>query len=227
MAFMDNRGAYDKTAAMWSQDGKLYQLEYARIASESGKASVALVLEGKTIVIGGEQYHDPLWVQPQKINEIDEDLYLVASGLSTDATMLLNQARIIAQNHKLIYGEKISVRSLSMRLGDIMARHTLAGGLRPFGCQLLIAGYYDVLDSANLYFIDNGGTFIEVRAYATGKGASKANDFLRKEYRSDMQLKEAVDFVIKTIQVATGKEDLTRDNVELRVIPTRLQSEIE
>lgn len=223
----DNRGAYDKTAAMWSPQGELNQLDYARIASQRGSSTVAVVLEGKTVVIGGEQYQDPLIVRPQKINEVDDDLYLVASGLSTDATILLNQARIIAQNHKLIYGEKISVRSLAMRLGDIMARHTLAGGLRPFGCSLLIAGYYDALDVANLYFVDNGGTFFETRAYASGKGAPKAIEFLRKEYRPNMSLKEAVDFVIETIKVATDKEELSRDNVELRVIPTRLQSEIE
>ncbi len=42
-----------------------------------------------------------------------------------------------------------------------------------------------------------------------------------------MTLKEAVDFVIKTIQVATDKEELSRENVELRVIPTRLQSEVD
>ena len=151
----DSRVAYDKSAAMWSPDGELVQLSYARKASEKGAAAVGLILDKSTILLAGETLFDPLVVKPDKIQEIDDKLFLVASGLSTDSNLLIGQARLVAQQHRLIYGEKISVRALAQRLGDLMARHTIQGGLRPFGTALLLAGFNPISNDAELFFVDN------------------------------------------------------------------------
>ncbi|MCK4848651.1 MAG: hypothetical protein KAT16_06490, partial [Candidatus Heimdallarchaeota archaeon] len=91
----DSRVAYDKSAAMWSPDGELVQLSYARKASEKGAAAVGLILDKSTILLAGETLFDPLVVKPDKIQEIDEKLFLVASGLSTDSNLLIGQARLV------------------------------------------------------------------------------------------------------------------------------------
>ena len=111
------------------------------------------ILDKKTILLAGETLFDPLVVRPDKIQEIDENLYAVASGLSTDSALLVGQSRLVAQQHRLIYGEKISVRALASRLGDLMARHTIQGGLRPFGTALILAGFSPVDKEAQLFFV--------------------------------------------------------------------------
>ena len=128
--------------------GELVQLSYARKASERGASAIGMILDKNTILLAGETLFDPLVVRPDKIQKIDEKLFIVASGLSTDSNLLIGQARLVAQNHRLIYGEKISVRALASRLGDLMARHTITGGLRPFGTALLLAGFNPVNNDA-------------------------------------------------------------------------------
>ena len=215
----DSRVAYDKSAAMWSPDGELVQLSYARKASEKGAAAVGLILDDSTILLAGETLFDPLVVKPDKIQEIDEKLFLVASGLSTDSNLLIGQARLVAQQHRLIYGEKISVRALSQRLGDLMARHTIQGGLRPFGTALLLAGFNPISNAAELFFVDNGGSYFAVNAYAAGSGNERIIDSLRKEYKLGMDVKPSKKLILEIMTSALNKKELLTENeLEIRIL---------
>ncbi len=215
----DSRIPYDKSAAIWSPDGELVQLSYARKASERGASAVGMILDEKTILLAGETLFDPLVVRPDKIQEIDVKLYLVASGLSTDSNLLIGQARLVAQQHRLIYGEKISVRSLAQRLGDLMARHTIQGGLRPFGTALLLAGFNPISNEAELFFVDNGGSFFAVNAYAAGSGNERVIEALRKEYKTGLSVDEAKKLVLEIVSSALGKkEPMTEEELEIRIL---------
>ncbi|MHA1542998.1 MAG: hypothetical protein ACTSQH_08475 [Candidatus Hodarchaeales archaeon] len=215
----DSRVAYDKSAAMWSPDGELVQLSYARKASEKGAAAVGLILDKSTILLAGETLFDPLVVKPDKIQEIDDKLFLVASGLSTDSNLLIGQARLVAQQHRLIYGEKISVRALSQRLGDLMARHTIQGGLRPFGTALLLAGFNPISNNAELFFVDNGGSYFAVNAYAAGSGNERIIDSLRKEYKVGMDVEPSKKLILEIMTSALNKKELLTENeLEIRIL---------
>ncbi|MHA2225126.1 MAG: hypothetical protein ACXAC8_07970 [Candidatus Hodarchaeales archaeon] len=215
----DSRVPYDKSAAIWSPDGELVQLSYARKASERGASAIGMILDKKTILLAGETLFDPLVVRPDKIQKIDEKLFIVASGLSTDSNLLIGQARLVAQNHRLIYGEKISVRALASRLGDLMARHTITGGLRPFGTALLLAGFNPVNKDAELFFVDNGGSFFAVNAYAAGSGNERVIDSLRKQYKMGLDVEAGKKLVLEIITSALGKkEPLTEKEVEIHIL---------
>lgn len=215
----DSRIPYDKSAAIWSPDGELVQLSYARKASEKGAAALGMILDSKTILLAGETLFDPLVVKPDKIQKIDSKLFLIASGLSTDSNLLIGQARLVAQQHRLIYGEKISIRALAQRLGDLMARHTIQGGLRPFGTALLLAGFNPISKEAELFFVDNGGSYFAVNAYAAGSGNERIIDALRKEYKQDIVVEAAKKLVLEIITNALNKkEPLTEKELEIRIL---------
>ncbi|MHA2219466.1 MAG: hypothetical protein ACXACY_26450 [Candidatus Hodarchaeales archaeon] len=215
----DQRVPYDKSAAIWSPDGELVQLSYARKASERGAAAIGMILDEDTILLAGETLFDPLVVRPDKIQKIDKNLYVVAAGLSTDSSLLIGQARIVAQQHRLIYREKISVRALASRLGDLMARHTITGGLRPFGTALLLAGFNPVNRVSELFFVDNGGSFFAVNAYAAGSGNERIIDAMRKQYKKGFTIDDAKKLVLDIVTTALGKKDpLTEKEVEIKVL---------
>ncbi len=215
----DSRIPYDKSAAIWSPDGELVQLSYARKASEKGAAALGMILDSKTILLAGETLFDPLVVKPDKIQKIDSKLFLIASGLSTDSNLLIGQARLVAQQHRLIYGEKISIRALAQRLGDLMARHTIQGGLRPFGTALLLAGFNPISKEAELFFVDNGGSYFAVNAYAAGSGNERIIDALRKEYKQGIAVEAAKKLVLEIITNALNKkEPLTEKELEIRIL---------
>ena len=208
----DARVPYDKSAAIWSPDGELVQLSYARKASERGAAAIGMILDKDTILLAGETIFDPLVIRRDKIQQIDKNLYIIASGLTTDSNLLIGQARLVAQQHRLIYGEKISVRALAMRLGDIMARHTIQGGLRPFGTALLLAGFNPISKESELFFIDNGGTFFAVNAYAAGSGNERVIEALRKEYKVGIDEATAKKLVLTILSSALGKKDILKED---------------
>ncbi|PWI49045.1 hypothetical protein CEE45_03785 [Candidatus Heimdallarchaeota archaeon B3_Heim] len=215
----DSRIPYDKSAAIWSPDGELVQLSYARKASEKGAAALGMILDSKTILLAGETLFDPLVVKPDKIQKIDSKLFLIASGLSTDSNLLIGQARLVAQQHRLIYGEKISIRALAQRLGDLMARHTIQGGLRPFGTALLLAGFNPISKEAELFFVDNGGSYFAVNAYAAGSGNERIIDALRKEYKQGIAVEAAKKLVLEIITNALNKkEPLTEKELEIQIL---------
>ncbi len=219
--FGNSRAAYDKTAAMWSPDGELVQLLYARKASEKGAAGIGLLLDERHILLAGEYVHlnDPLIESPKKIKYIDDKLYIMASGLSTDSNYLITQAQYMAQQNRLIYGERMSAKALAMKLGDLMARHTLVGGLRPFGTSLLIAGYEFPADVAKLYFVDNGGAYFSTKAYAAGQGSSQIIAYLREHYKMGLSVDDAKKLVLDAMTKATGRaEPLKEEEVEFLVV---------
>lgn len=218
----DSRIPYDKSAAIWSPDGELVQLSYARKASERGAAAIGMIIDDKTILLAGETLYDPLVVRPDKIQEIDEKLFLVASGLSTDSNLLIGQARLVAQQHRLIYGEKISVRALAQRLGDLMARHTIQGGLRPFGTALMLAGFNPVTKESELFFVDNGGSFFAVNAYAAGSGNERVIDSLRKQYKLGLEIEVSKKMVLEIVTSALGKKELmTEKELEIHILKAK------
>ena len=82
----------------------------------------------------------------EKIFEIDGHVGCAVSGLTADARMLVEHARVDAQHHTFVYNEPIKIESLtqaiydlSLRFGEGTGGGTLIMG-RPFGVALLIAG---------------------------------------------------------------------------------------
>jgi 20S proteasome alpha/beta subunit len=216
---MNQRMPYDKSTAIWSPDGELVQLEYARKASERGLAACAIIADD-SIVLAGEKSADPLMASQPKIRQIDDNLYMIASGLTTDANLLISQARIVVQQYRLIYGESIAPKRLAAMIGDVMARHTISGGLRPFGVSLLISGF-DITNNPQILWVDNGGTFHTTKAYAIGRGSDEALNYLREEFTSGRAPKtadEAKKIVLKILAKARAEEAIPEEEVDLKIL---------
>jgi len=216
---MNSRMPYDKSTAIWSPDGELVQLEYARKASERGLAACA-VIASDSIALGGEISGDPLMESQPKIRQLDKKLYMIASGLTTDANLLVSQSRVVVQQHRLIYGETITPKRLASMLGDLMARHTISGGLRPFGVSLLIAGFH-ATGNPQILYVDNGGTYHATRAYATGRGFDEALNLLREVFTSGKEPKtseEAKSLIFRVLAKARTEESIPEDEVDLLIL---------
>ena len=125
---------------------------------------------------------DKLIETPSKVKVIDEGLYMLASGLSSDSNLLLVQARYMAQNHRLVYGERISPYGITKKLGSLLSEVTMQGGLRVFGASLIIAGFTFHDKKPEVYFLDNGGSFFPAKAYATGQDQDKIISYFRFIY---------------------------------------------
>jgi len=207
--------AYDRTIVVFSPDGRLLQVEYAREAVKRGSTSVGIRTKD-AVVLGSTKMTSSLGVPEsyKKIYEIDSHIGLVSSGLLGDARDLVGVSRVKAQINRITYGEPISVSSLTKSICDRKHMVTQYAGVRPYGVGLLVGG----VDNGNaiLYETDPSGTMIEWKAQAIGRGAEKARKVMEKDHKDDMTEEDGVRLALKALRAA--EKDVSQENLEIAVV---------
>jgi proteasome alpha subunit len=208
---------YDKGISIFSPDGRLFQVEYAREAVKRGTTSLG-VKSSEGIVLVVDKRPTSILVEPksiEKIFQIDEHIGAATSGLVADARNLIEKARLESQINKITYNEPIPVEMLAKKICDLKQMYTQHGGVRPFGSALIIGGVNDI--GTRLFETDPSGALIEYKATAIGAGRAIAMEVFEKNYKADMKLSEATELALDAIYEATeGKT--TKESVEIALI---------
>ncbi|NTV01044.1 MAG: archaeal proteasome endopeptidase complex subunit alpha, partial [Methanoregulaceae archaeon] len=213
---------YDRAITVFSPDGRLYQVEYAREAVKRGTTAVGIKCREGIVLIVDKRVSSRLLEASsiEKIFIIDEHIGVASSGLVGDARALVDRARIEAQINRVTYDERIDVEALAKKLGDHMQTYTQFGGARPYGTALLIAGISD--GECRLFETDPSGTLLEYKATGIGIGRTAVMKVFEEEYSYEASLKESILLGLKALHDATeGKFDV--NTVEIGVIEVRDQ----
>ncbi len=204
---------YDRAITVFSPDGRLFQVEYAREAVKRGATAIGIKCKDGVILIADKRVGSKLLEADtiEKIYKIDEHICAATSGLVADARVLIDRARIEAQINRLTYDESITVKELAKRICDFKQQYTQYGGVRPFGVSLLIAGVDEV---PKLYETDPSGALLEYKATAIGIGRNAVVEYFEKEYNPDIGFDEALILGL----VAMGKaieSEISAENIEV------------
>ena len=208
---------YDRAITVFSPDGRLYQVEYAREAVKRGTTAVGIKAKDGVVLIVDKRVSSKLLEASsiEKIFKIDEHIGVASSGLVGDARALVDRARVECQINRVSYDEPIEVEALSKKLCDHMQTLTQYGGIRPYGTALLIAGVSD--GEVRLFETDPSGTLLEYKATGIGIGRPAAMKVFEEEYNPETEIKDAIMLGLKALHSATeGKFDV--DQVEIGVI---------
>ncbi len=208
---------YDRAITVFSPDGRLYQVEYAREAVKRGTTAVGIKAKDGVVLIVDKRVSSKLLEASsiEKIFKIDEHIGVASSGLVGDARALVDRARVECQINRVSYDEPIEVEALSKKLCDHMQSLTQYGGIRPYGTALLIAGVSD--GEVRLFETDPSGTLLEYKATGIGIGRPAAMKVFEEEYNPETGIKDAIPLGLKALHSATeGKFDV--DQVEIGVI---------
>jgi proteasome alpha subunit len=208
---------YDRAITVFSPDGRLYQVEYAREAVKRGTTAVGLKAKDGVVLIVDKRVSSKLLEASsiEKIFKIDEHIGVASSGLVGDARALVDRARIECQINRVSYDEPIEVEALAKKLCDHMQTLTQYGGIRPYGTALLIAGVSD--GECRLFETDPSGTLLEYKATGIGIGRPAAMKVFEEEYNPESEIKDVILLGLKALHSATeGKFDV--DTVEIGVI---------
>lgn len=210
-----NYMAYDRTIVVFSPDGRLLQVEYARQMVKNGTTSLGLKIKNG-VLLGSVRVHMPLAVTEsyKKIYEVDDSVAAVSSGSLADARDLIGLARIRAQVNMITYGEPISVSSLTKYISDRKHLVTQYAGVRPYGVGLIIGGVDKT--GPNLFETEPSGTMIEWNAQAIGRGAEKARRVLVSGYKDNMDEKSGVQLLLKALKA--GEKNISTKNIEAVVV---------
>jgi len=205
-------GAYDRAITVFSPDGRLFQVEYAMELVNRGATILAIRCSGG-VIIGAEETVDPLEESEYswKIFRIDEHVGAAIVGLSSDARILIDQARVHAQSNKLTYDEPIDTETVTKRICDIKQLYTQHAGVRPFGVSMIFAGVDKT--GSRVFGTHPSGTYRGYKARAEGAGRETVFNILKEEYKEEMGLKDATKLVVKCLVKA----------LEARQLPPRIK----
>ncbi|CCW70401.1 unnamed protein product [Phytomonas sp. Hart1] len=217
-----SKSEYDRGVNTFSPEGRIFQIEYAIEAIKLGSTSLGIQTpEG--VVLAAEKRVPSTLVLPSTMNkilEIDHHIAAVMSGMVADARILVEHARVEAQNHRFTYNEAMRVESctlgacdLSIQFGEHSGRKKLMS--RPFGVSLLIGGVDE--KGPQLLQTDPSGTYTHYEAQAIGGGAEAAQAVFAERYHRNMTLTEAEDLCVEILKQVM-EDKLTKDNIEIATI---------
>ena len=153
----------------------------------------------------------------EKLYRLNDKITVAVAGLTADAEILINTARVYAQNYLRTYNEDIPVEILVKRLSDIKQGYTQHGGLRPFGVSFIYAGYDDRY-GYQLYTSNPSGNYTGWKAISVGANTSAAQTLLQVDYKDDVKLEGAIELALKTLSKTTDSSALTNDRIEFATI---------
>ena len=211
-------GAYDRAITVFSPDGRLFQVEYAMELVNRG-ATILGIRCSEGVVLGAEENVEPLEEEEYswKIFKVDEHIGAAIVGLSSDARILIDQARVYAQSNRLTYDEPIDTEVVTKRICDIKQLYTQHAGVRPFGISLIFGGVDKT--GSRLFGTHPSGTYRGFKATAQGAGRETVLPILREEYREEMSLEEAVKLAVKCLAKALEARQLP-PRIKMVVIPS-------
>lgn len=200
-------GGYDRIATMFSPDGRIHQIEYAREAVKRGSLVIAARTKAGIVVISQSKGFNSLYETNDKIFQVDEFLFAAFSGLLADSRVLINQARVEAQMQRLYYKEDPDIDVLAWKISALMQKVTQFGG-RPFGVSLLFVG----LDNAgpSIHLLEPSGAKFKAKAIAIGNHETKAMSLLKERFKEDLSLEE-LEKVLKEVFDEVEEEKTPRE----------------
>lgn len=211
--------AYDRAITVFSPDGRLFQVEYAKEAVKRGATAIGICARDGIVFVAFKSIHSKLIVPEslKKIFEIDEHIAVTASGLIADARRLVEVARVDSQRHRITYSESPGVETIARSVCDLMQVYTQYGGIRPFGVSLLIGGYDT---EPRLFEAEPSGAMTAYRADSIGASKKEVDEILERKYRETMEMGDAIKLAIDALK-RTQEERLSAENVEISMVSAK------
>jgi len=191
---------YDRTATMFSPEGHLLQVEYAQKTVRLGSSSIGMVCSDGIFILADKGIKDTLIVpsSAQKIYEIDSHIISSVAGITSDARVLIDKSRVLAQQNRITYDSAIEPELIIKEIANIKQQFTQYGGARPFGVSLMVGGVQN--GEGKLYTSDITGNYFEYYSNAIGENDSKIKEILREKYKKTLTTKQGIKIALEIMK---------------------------
>jgi 20S proteasome subunit alpha 3 len=220
---------YDGRTTIFSPEGRLHQVEYAMEAiSHAGTAVGVLSNEGIAFAAEKKVTSKLLEenVSSEKMYRIDNHIACAVAGITADANILVNYARVSAQRYTYTYQEPTPVEHLVQIVCDLKQSYTQYGGLRPYGVAFIYGGW-DVHYGYQLFQSDPSGNYGGWKATAIGSGHQTATSILKTDYKDDCSLKDALKLALRVLAMTMDTTTLSNEKVELATLVRNMRGKME
>ncbi len=207
---------YDRAATMFAPDGHILQVEYAEKVIRLGSASIGIVCKDGVAIISDKRIKDKLVVEgsADKVIEIDEHIMVSAAGIVSDAWVLIERARVTAQQHRATYDSPSNTGAIVEDISRIKQQFTQYGGARPFGVSLMVAGYDN---KPVLYTTDVTGNYLQYKANAIGENDDKIKAKLTEKYKETLTCQQGIKLALEIFKELQG-DNFNLDRFDIGMI---------
>ncbi len=213
----EERESYDQSATIFSPDGRMYQVEYAREAVLKGSISIGMVYKDGVLLMVEKRIPSPLVEieSYEKIFKLGDNIACSTSGLIADSRILVDYAREERMGYMNQYNEDLPISELVERISEIMRTYTQHAGIRPFGVSFLVGGIDT--DGINLYETDPSGSYKKYRACVIGEGKAGIEEIFEKKYKDNMTFRGAINLALKAISKVLNR-NINEINIDIVTI---------
>ncbi len=211
---------YDRSITMFSPDGRLLQVEYAKKTVKQGSTALALACKDGVVFVADKRITSKLMVPEaiEKMFRIDDHIGATAAGIISDARVLVDRSQLKAQQHAVTYDSKIDILSIVKEMCDLKQVCTQSAGLRPFGVSLLVGGVEED-GEVKLFLTEPYGLYFQYRAAVIGEGETEIEPALKKKYRPNMTVEEGMKFGLSLMKDFL-KDEFNFERVDVAYINT-------
>jgi proteasome alpha subunit len=196
---------YDRAITMFSPDGRLLQVEYAKKTVRQGSTAIGMVCSDGVLLVADKRIVDRLVIPEsvEKIFKIDDHIGATASGIISDARVLIERAQVKAQQHYVTYDSPVDTITIVKDMCALKQICTQSGGLRPFGVSVIVAGIDP--DGPKVYETDPTGIFFQFKATVIGEGEPEIEEILGREYKDSLTIEEGLKLCLRALNQVLDK----------------------
>ena len=185
----------------YNTEGRLIQVDYALQAVARGSTTLGLKTKEFALISSQVKPTRSLLEPAEKIFVVDDHVGATGSGYIGDVNTLVDELRLTAQRHRLVYDNAIDVGTLSRTLSQYLHQFTMYA-VRPFGASIVLAGADEL--GIQLVQVDPSGTTFRGSGFAIGQYADEALEAIKTGYRPDLTLEQAMAVNTQAIEGVNG-----------------------
>lgn len=209
---------YDRAITLFSPDGRLLQVEYARKTVSQGSAALGLVGKDAVVFVADKRLPEvEKLIVPEsieKVFKVDESVGTAISGMIADGRMLIEKAQVEAQQHRMTYNEPVDMLLMIKKISSDMQAFTQYGGARPYGVSILFGGMRNGMPT--LFMLEPSGIFFQYKAVAIGENSPAINKSLEEGYKDGMDSDSLIKLATKSLKA--GGIKLHPDRFEIAIV---------
>ncbi|ELA48274.1 hypothetical protein VCUG_00315 [Vavraia culicis subsp. floridensis] len=213
--------ASDHRVNSYSPEGRIYQIEYAMKAMNHGVTTVALTNRDAIVISSEKKILSKLQVTSSatKHYKIDDRIGLAFSGISADASVIVEKSRMYMVSRMMQYDECSSVMGIlkslcaqSLRFGERDPGKKIFS--RPFGVSILIAAFEEC---PKLFLLEPSGSYKQFKAKSIGSAHQAVDNELLDRYDEDISSDDTVLLSYKLLKDVM-KDKISHENVETMIV---------
>ena len=185
----------------YNTEGRLIQVDYALQAVGRGSTTLGLKTKDFALISSQVKPTRSLLEPAEKIFVVDEHVGATGSGYIGDVNTLVDELRLAAQRHRLVYDVPIDVSTLSRGLSQYLHSFTMYT-VRPFGASVVLAGADEL--GIQLVQVDPSGTTFKGSGFAIGQYADESLEVIKNGYRPDLTVEQAIALNTQAIESVNG-----------------------